>query len=74
MNTLEVLTLVLAIFTAIAYIDSHQNKKQLFSQLGTAYQYTEKRMVTGSLIEWIYLQSDKMVPIGAQTNKKGCGR
>lgn len=27
MNTLEVLTLVLAIFTAIAYIDSHQNKK-----------------------------------------------
>ena len=31
-------------------------------------------MVTGFLIEWIYLQSDKMVPIGAQTNKKGCER
>lgn len=27
MNTLEVLTLVLVIFTALAYIDNHQNKK-----------------------------------------------
>ena len=27
MNTLEVLTLVPVIFTALAYIDNHQNKK-----------------------------------------------
>ena len=27
MNTLEVLTLMLVIFTALAYIDNHQNKK-----------------------------------------------
>lgn len=27
MNTLEVLTLVLVIFSALAYIDNHQNKK-----------------------------------------------
>lgn len=27
MNTLEVLTLVLVIFTALAYIDNHHNKK-----------------------------------------------
>ena len=31
MNTLEVLTLVLVIFTALAYIANHQNKKQLSS-------------------------------------------
>jgi len=27
MNTLEVLTLVLVIFAALAYIDNHQDKK-----------------------------------------------
>ncbi len=30
-NTLEVLTLVMVIFTAPAYIDNHQNKRQLSS-------------------------------------------
>ena len=27
MNTLEVLTLVLVIFTVLAYLDNHQNRK-----------------------------------------------
>ena len=31
MDILEVLTLVLVIFAALAYIDNHQNKKQLSS-------------------------------------------
>lgn len=31
MNTLEVLTLVLVIFAALAYIDNHQDKKKLSS-------------------------------------------
>lgn len=31
MNTLEVLTLVLVIFLALAYIDNHRDKKKLSS-------------------------------------------